>query len=162
MTSRRPLVATLVTLCGIAITAGAALPWVKARDTRPASGITHTSLVGLRHLSYTHSGTGTSFAVVVAVSGILVFVGGLMASRLLVGVFSVIALAAGVSWIWLNARHYDPTELGYNDLRLGAWLALAGGLIAAVAIWWLRQQDDLADTSPWQSSVAALVDDRDY
>ncbi|HEU0242059.1 MAG TPA: hypothetical protein VFR11_22790 [Micromonosporaceae bacterium] len=162
MTSRRPLVAALVTLCGLAITAGAALPWIKARGTRPASGITHTSFGGIRHFTYTHSGTGTSFAVVVAAAGILLFVGGLMASRLLAGTFSVIALAAGGCWIWLNARHYHQTYLPYKDLRLGAWLTIAGGLIALLATWWLRRRDDLADTSPWQSSVAALVDDFEY
>src|SRR5262245_61503318 len=91
MTTRRPLVVALVTLCGLAITAGAALPWIKARGSRPASGITHTSLVGLRHLTYTHSATSTSFAVAVAAAGILLVVSGLVASRVLAGVLSVIA-----------------------------------------------------------------------
>ena len=158
MTTRRPLVVALVTLCGLAITAGAALPWIKARGSRPASGITHTSLVGLRHLTYTHSATSTSFAVAVAAAGILLVVSGLVASRVLAGVLSVIALAAAGSWIWLNARHYNPTDLRYNDLRVGAWLTIVGGVIAVLAIWWLRRKDSLADSSPWQS-VAALYDD---
>ena len=158
MTTRRPLVAALVTLCGLAITAGAALPWVDARGTRPASGITHTSFIGLRHLAYAHSATSTSFAVAVAAAGILVVVGGLAASRLLTGLFSVIALAAGAVWIWLNARHYNPTDLRYNDLRVGAWLTIAGGLIAVLAIIPIRRKDPSADTAPW-GSFAALSND---
>jgi hypothetical protein len=158
MTTRRPLVAALVTLCGLAITAGAALPWLDARDTRPASGITHTSFTGLRHLAYAHSATATSFAVVVAVTGILVVVGGLAASRLLTGPFSLIALATGALWIWLNARHYNPTDLRYNDLRAGAWLTMAGSLIAVLAAIPIRRKDALADTPPW-GSFAALSND---
>jgi hypothetical protein len=156
MTSRRPLVAALVTLCGLAITAGAALPWIKARGSRPASGITHTSFFGLRHLAYNHSGTTTSFAIAVGAAGILLVVGGLLASRLFAGAFAVIALAVGVLWIWLNARHYDysPTDLRYNDLRVGAWLTIAGGVVAVLAFWWLRRKDELADTAPWQSFAA--------
>jgi hypothetical protein len=159
MTTRRPLVAALVTLCGVAITAGAALPWIRARGTRPASGITHTSFVGLRHLAYTHSATSTSFAVVVAAAGILLAVAGLFASRVVAGAFSFVALGAGALWIWLNARHYDPTDLRYNDLRTGAWLTIAGGLLALFAALWLRRKDALADTAPWQS-FAALSGDR--
>jgi hypothetical protein len=162
MTTRRPLVVALVTLCGLAITAGAALPWIKARGTRPASGITHTSLFALRHLTYTYSTTTKSYAIAVAAVGILLVVGGLIASRVVAGALSVIALAAAALWIWLNARHYNSSHLPYKDLRAGAWLTIAGGLVAVIAIWWLRRKDDLADTSPWQSSVAALADDREY
>jgi len=157
MTSRRSLVAGLITLCGGAIAAGAALPWVDADGTRPASGITHTAFGGLRHLTYAHSAVATSFAVVVATAGALVFVGGLAASRLLTGSFSVIALATAALWIYLNAHHYRPTDLRYNDLRLGAWLTIAGGLIAAVATIRLRRKDASSDVAPWES-LAALAD----
>jgi hypothetical protein len=161
MTTRRPLVAALVTLCGLAITAGAALPWVDARGTRPASGITHTSLIGLRHLAYAHSATSTSFAVAVAAAGIVVVVGGLAASRLLTGPFSVIALATGALWIWLNARHYNASDLRYNDLRIGAWLTIGGSLIAMLATFRIRRKDASADTAPWES-FAALNNDGRY
>jgi len=159
MTTRRPLVAALVTVCGLAITAGAALPWIDSRGTRPASGITHTSLFELRHLHYAHSATTTSLAIVVAAAGILVVVGGVAASRLLTGAFSVVALAAAALWIWLNARHYNPTGLRYNDLRAGAWLTIAGSLIAVLAIIPIRRKDESADVAPW-ASFAALTSDR--
>jgi len=161
MTTRRPLVAALVTLCGLAITAGAALPWVDARGTRPASGITHTSFIGVRHLAYAHSSTSTSFAVAVAAAGIVVVVGGLAASRLIAGPFSVIALATGALWIWLNARHYNVTDLRYNDLRIGAWLTMAGSLIAVLATYRIRRKDASADTAPWES-LAALNNEGRY
>jgi hypothetical protein len=151
MTNRRPLVAALITLCGGAIAAGAVLPWVNASGTRPASGIYHTSFGGLRHLTYAHSAAATSFAAVVATAGILVLVGGLAASRLVTGPFAVIALATGALWIWLNARHFHPTDLRYNDLRTGAWLTLAGGLIALLATFRLRRKDASANTAPWES-----------
>lgn len=160
MTIRRPLVATLVTFCGLAITAGAALPWVDARGARPASGITRTSFIGLRHLHYAHSATTTSFAVVVAVAGILVVVGGLAASRLLTGSFSVIALAAGALWIWLNVRHYKPVDLRYDDLRAGAWLTIAASIIAVLATIPIRRKDASADTAPWGYFAALSNDDR--
>ena len=159
MTTRRPLVAALVTLCGLAITAGAALPWIKARDTRPASGITHTSFVGLRHLAYTHSATSTSFAVVVAAAGIILAIAALFASRLFAGAFALVGLATGAVWIWLNMRHYKPTHLAYTDLRAGAWLTIGGAVIAVLATLWMRRRDELADTAPWQS-FAALGSER--
>ena len=159
MTSRRPLVVALVTLCGLAIAAGAALPWVTARGTRPASGITHTSLVGLRHLTYSHSGIPSSFAVAVAAAGVLVVVGALIGSRVFAGAFAAIGLAAAGLWIALNARHYNPTDLRYNDLRVGAWLTIAGGVVALIAVWWMRRPYADAMTG---SSVGALTEDQTW
>jgi hypothetical protein len=86
-----------------------------------------------------------------------VFVGGLAASRLLTGSFSVTALATAALWIYLNAHHYRPTELRYNDLRLGAWLTIVGGFVAAVATVRLRRKDASSDVAPWES-LAALAD----
>jgi hypothetical protein len=161
MTTRRPLVAALVTLCGLAITAGAFLPWVDARGTRPASGITHTSLLALRHFAYADSAVTASFAVAVAATGILVLTGGLAAWRWLTGVFAAMALAAAGLWTALNARHYDPTGLRYNDLRAGAWLTVAGGVVALAVTAVMRRRDASADTSPWDSDPWLAEDDPD-
>ena len=158
MTTRRPLVAALVTLSGVAITAGSLLPWVGARDDRPASGITQTSLLGLRHFAYEHSATPTSFAVLVAAAGILVVIAGLAAWRPLAVVFSVVALGAAALWVTLNAHHYSPTDLRYNDLRIGAWLTAAGGFIALLAAVPMRRRDASADTSPWDSAPGLAGD----
>jgi hypothetical protein len=160
MTTRRHLVAALVTLCGAAIIAGAVLPWVSARGTRPASGVVHTSILGLRHFDYAHSAVTSSFAVALAAVGILVLVGGLTAWRLLAGPLAAIALANGGAWIVLNAQHYDPVRPRFNDLRSGAWLALGGSLLALVLTFWMRRRDALADTSPWES-FEDLADRRD-
>jgi hypothetical protein len=127
-------------LCGIAIAAGAFLSWVNARRARPAAGITHTSITGLFHWSYQHSGSLTSLGVVVAAAGALVFIGGLVASRLLAGLFALIALAASGAWIGLDASHYHTTNLPYSDLRLGAWLALGGALIGLISSFFLRRR----------------------
>jgi len=75
---------------------------------------------------------------VVVVAGALVFVGGVFASRLLAGLFSLIALAAAGAWIGLNAAHYSPTSLTYTDLRLGAWLAIGGSVIGLLSSFFVR------------------------
>jgi len=130
-------------LCGIAIAAGAFLSWVNARGARPASGITHTSITGLFHWSYQHSRLLLSFAVVVAAIGVLVFLGGLVASRVLAGLFAFAALAAAGLWIGLDANHYHSSDLPYSDLRLGAWLVIGGGLIGLIGSFFLRHRREL-------------------
>lgn len=137
--SRRPVVAILVALCGVAIAIGAIQPWVKPRGRRPGSGIGHTAIAGVTHWNYQHTPSfDHSFAVVVAVAGGLVFVGGLLASELVASLFSFIALAASGAWIGLNATHYSPVSLPYTDLRNGAWLAIGGSLLGLVSSFFVR------------------------
>lgn len=141
-TRRRAAVAALVVLCGIAIAAGSVLTWVSARGRRPSSGIRHTAIAGVLHWTYQDSATFTrSWAMVVLVAGALVLVGGVFASRLLAGLFSLVALAASGVWIGLNATHYSPTDLPYSDLRIGAWLAIGGGLIGLLSSFFMRRHD---------------------
>lgn len=142
ISQRQPAAAAIAGLCGIAITAGALLPWVTARGRRPASGIMHTSLAGLFHWTYQNSSPfGPSFAIAVVACGLLVLAGAVAGSRLLTGFFSALALAAGGLWIGLNAAHYSPISLPYSDLRPGAWLTLAGGIFALAAAAVLRRPD---------------------
>jgi hypothetical protein len=139
MKRRRAGVAVTVGLCGIAIVAGAKVGWVGARGTRPASGITGTSITGLLTWSYHATASFvSSFALVVIVAGVLVFLGGLLASRLLAALFAFVALAAAGLWIGLNASHYNAVNLPASDLRAGAWLTVAGGLIALISSAFLR------------------------
>ena len=100
----------------------------------------HTAISGVLHWHYqTTSSFTNSVAMVVIVAGALVFVGGVFASRLLAGLFSLIALAAAGAWIGLNAAHYSPVSLTYTDLRLGAWLAIGGGLIGLLSSFFVRR-----------------------
>jgi hypothetical protein len=139
---RRAAVAVLVALCGIAIAAGSVLTWITSRGSRPSSGIRHTAISGVLHWSYQPTGLFThSFAMVVLVAGALVFVGGVLASRLLAGPFSLIALAASTAWLGLYATHYNPVNLPYSDLRLGAWLALVGSLVGLLSSFSLRYRE---------------------
>ncbi len=141
MNRRRPGVVFIAALCGIAIGVGALLPWVEARGPRPASGITHTSVAGLLHWwNETTSPLLRSFGAVVLVAGVLVFLGALAAGRVVVALFSLVALAAAGLWIGLNASHYDPTDLPYSDLRVGAWLTVVGGLVALLSAFWIRRR----------------------
>lgn len=135
---RRNSVALFSTLCGAAIIVGAFLGWVDARGTRPASGIRHTSIIGLFHWSYQSSSFLRSFGIVLIVAGALVVIGGLAASRFMAAFFSLIALAVAGLWVALNASHYNPTDLRYSDLRIGAWLALGGSLIGLISSFFLR------------------------
>ena len=138
-TRRRAAVAVLVALCGLAIAGGSALTWISARGRRPSSGIRHTAISAVLHWTYQPTGLFThSFAMVILVAGALVFVGGLFGSRLLAGLFSLVALAASGAWIGLNASHYSPVNLPYSDLRLGAWLAVGGGLIGLISSFFMR------------------------
>jgi len=139
-TGRRTAIAALVALCGIAISVGAIQTWVNARGHRPRLGIQHTAISGVLHWHYQPTGSFTnSMAMVVIVAGALVFVGGVFASRLLAGLFSLIALAAAGAWIGLNAAHYSPTSLTYSDLRLGAWLVIGGSLIGLLSSFFVRR-----------------------
>jgi hypothetical protein len=128
-------------LSGIAIAVGGVLPWVCARGRRPASGIAHTSVTGLFHWSYQATSPFLrSFAVVVVVAGVLVLIGGLTGSLILTALFSLAALAAAGLWIGLNATHYSPVDLPYSDLRVGAWLTMAGGLAGLISAFFLRRK----------------------
>jgi len=137
---RRAGISVLVVLCGIAIVVGAFLTWIDARGARPASGIRHTSITGLVHGNYqTTSSLLHSVAVVVAVAGVLVFIGGLVASRFIGVLFSLVSLAAAGLWIGLDASHYHTSDLPYSDLRVGAWLVIGGGLLGLIFSFLLRR-----------------------
>jgi hypothetical protein len=137
---RRAGVSVLVVLCGIAIAVGAFLTWINARGARPASGIRHTSITGLFHWTYqTTPSFLHSFAVVVVGAGALVFIGGLVASRFIGVLFSLVTIVAAGLWIYLDAHHYHTTDLPYSDLRLGGWLVIGGGLIGLIFSFLLRR-----------------------
>lgn len=140
-TRRRGTAVLLVALCGLAIAAGAFPTWVDARAPRPSSGVRHTAISGLLHWHYRYTSSFTlSFALIILACGALVFVGGVFASRVVAGLFSLIALAAAGAWIGLNATHYNHTSLLYSDLRLGAWLAIGGGLVGLVGSFYMRRR----------------------
>lgn len=79
-----------------------------------------------------------SFSFAVIVAGVLVFVGGLLASRLIAGLFSFLALAAAGLWIGLNASYYSQVNLPAADLREGAWLTISGSIVALITSSFLR------------------------
>lgn len=140
-TTRRALVSVLVVLCGAAIIAGARLGWVTASGTRPASGITDTSVAGLVDWTYrTCSTYFASFSFAILVAGALVVLAGLLASRFLAALFSFIALAGAGLWIGLNATHFSPISLTFSDFRIGAWLTIGGALVGFVSSFSLRKR----------------------
>lgn len=147
---RRAVASLLVVLSGLAIAAGAFLTWVDARGGRPASGIRHTSITGLFHWTYqTTPSLLHSVAAVVVVAGALVFIGGLVASRFVGVLFSLVSLAAAGLWIGLNANHYQHTaDLRYSDLRVGTWLVIAGGLIGLIFSFRLRRAEQQPNAWP--------------
>ena len=130
----RVAVGLFIALCGLAIAAGSEFTWISANHGHPQVGTKHTSLTGLLHWSY--QGTGSylhSFAFAVVVAGALVFLGGLTGSRLVAGLFALIALAAGGLWLGLYATKYSITSLPYTDLRIGAELTIGGAVLALLA-----------------------------
>jgi hypothetical protein len=142
MTRRgRTAVALLIILCGIAIIAGSRLGWLNHYGHVPAAGIKNTAFTGLLHLKYELCSTYfNSVSFVVLLCGALVIVGGVIASRLLAGLFSLIALLAGGLWLGLYISHYKGTSLPYQDVHLGAWLALGGAIVALISSPFLRRR----------------------
>lgn len=138
-TLRHAGAAVIVELCGVAIAVGALLTWIDARGSRPRSGISHTSIAGLLHWSYRTATFSHSFGLVVLIAGAGVLVGGLLGSRFLAGLFCLIALAAAGVWIGLNATHYSPASLRYNDLQIGAWLTIVGAVVGQIGATMLRR-----------------------
>jgi hypothetical protein len=137
----RTAIAVIIILSGFAIIAGARLSWIGKRGHRPASGITDTAVTGLLHWSYQACKTYyNSFSFVVLVCGVLVILGGLFASRLLAGVFALIALIAAGLWLGLNASHYSSVNLIYQDLRIGAWLTVGGAIVAIIFAGFVRRR----------------------
>ena len=140
-TKRRALACVLVALCGAAIIAGARLGWVTATGTRPASGIEDTSVAGLLDWTYRPRSTYfASFSFAILVAGALVVLGGLLASRFLATLFSLIALAGAGLWIGLNATHFNPIGLTTSDLRIGAWLTIAGAFVGLASAFYVRKR----------------------
>lgn len=136
---QRARVGAFISLCGIVIAVGAVLGWVRARRGRPASGINHAALSGLLHWSQTYTSSflrSIGFAVVIA--GVLVFLGGVLSSRIAAGLFSLVALAAGVLWVVLEATKYSSVDFPFSDLRIGAFLTIAASLLALISAAFLR------------------------
>jgi hypothetical protein len=134
-------VSILVALCGIAIAAGSRLSWVRGHGSRPSAGINHTAVTGLLHWAYEPCNTYfNSFGFVIIVCGALVFIGGVVASRGLAGLFSFITLVAAGLWIAVYANHYSKASLSYSDFRLGAVLVVAGGVVALISHRFLRRR----------------------
>ncbi len=130
----------LVALCGIAIAAGSRLSWVRAHGARPAAGINHTAVTGLLHWTYEPCNTYfNSFGFVIVVCGALVFIGGVVASRGLAGLFSFITLVAAGLWFALDHSHYSSVSLSYSDFRVGSLLVIAGGIVGLVSHRFLRR-----------------------
>jgi hypothetical protein len=141
-TRRRASVALIVMIGGVAIAVGALLPWVAARGARPASGIGHTSIAKMFRWSYETSSFVGSFGLVLLVAGVLVLVSGLLAARVAAAVFSFIALVVAGLWIALNANHFNPVDMPYSELRVGAWLAIGGGLVGLIGAFFLRRRPE--------------------
>ncbi len=135
------VVGLFIALCGLAIAGGAEFTWIKADHGHPMAGIKHTSLVGLLHWSYQSTGSFLrSFAFAVVIAGALVFLGGLVGSRLLAGVFALVALAAAGLWFGLYASKFHSTSVSYTDLRTGALLTAGGAVLALLATSVLRRR----------------------
>lgn len=137
----RVRVGMFISLCGIAIAVGAVLSWVRARGARPASGMNHAALSGLLHWSQAYTSSFLrSFGFAVVIAGVLVFVGGVFGSRVAAGLFSLVALAASILWVVLEATKYSSVGFPFSDLRIGALLTIAASLLALVSTAFLRRR----------------------
>jgi len=130
-----------ISLCGILIAVGAVLSWVRARGARPASGINHAALSGLLHWSQAYTSSFLrSFGFAVVIAGVLVLAGGVLGSRVATGLFSLVALAAAILWLVLEATKYSSVNFPFSDLRIGALLTIVASLLALVSTAFLRRR----------------------
>jgi uncharacterized iron-regulated membrane protein len=151
-TRTRLAVATITSLGGVMVMAGALLTWLSARGPRPAMGMTHTALS--RMLVYTYTATSsfwTSAAFAVLVLGFLVVIGGLAGLRTLTVIAALLTLAASGMWIGVVVHHYNtpslpnvhyanPLNLPWSDLRAGAWLTITSAALGLISAFWLRRR----------------------
>lgn len=151
-TGTRLTAATITSLGGVLVMAGALLTWLSARGPRPATGMTHTSLS--RMLDFTYTATGsfwTSAAFAVVVLGFLVVIGGLAGLRTLTVIAALLTLAASGMWIGVVVHHFNtptlpnvhyanPLNLPWSDLRAGAWLTISAAALGLISAFWLRRR----------------------
>jgi hypothetical protein len=148
----RLAVATITSLGGAAVMAGALLTWLSARGPRPAMGMIHTSLSRMLDYSYTATSSfWTSAAFAVVVLGFLVVIGGLTRLRTLAVIAALLTLAASGMWIGVVVHHYNtpslpnvhyanPLNLPWSDLRAGAWLTISAAAAGLISAFWLRRR----------------------
>jgi hypothetical protein len=139
----RPSAAALAALGGGGIIAGSFLTWVKRRGTHPSTGVNHTSVSEAVRWSYQHTGSfWTSVGVALLILGVLVIVAALTGSRTLAVLSSLLALGVTGTWLGLVATQlWQLKSLPWSGLREGAWLSLAGGILALLSAFFLRKQD---------------------
>jgi hypothetical protein len=150
----RPTAAALTALGGAGIIVGAFLTWVKRRGTHPSTGVNHTSVSEAVQWSYKHTGSlWTSVGLVLLILGILVIVAALTGSRTLAVLSSLLALGVTGSWLGLiAARLWQLKSLPWSGLSDGAWLSLAGGILALLSAFFLRQRNHSAVVRPGQEA----------
>lgn len=137
----RARVGVFISLCGIVIAVGGMLGWVRARGARPASGIDHAALSGLVHWSQAYTSSFLrSFGFAVVIAGVLVFIGGVFGSRVAAGLFSLVAFAAAIFWVVLEAAKYGSVAFPFSDLRIGALLTIAASLLALISTTFLLRR----------------------
>jgi LPXTG-motif cell wall-anchored protein len=83
--------------------------------------------------------------------GVLMAIGALAGLRTLTVLAALLALAAAGMWIGLIEHHYNtpnqpnahylnPANLPWSDLRAGAWLTIAGAVLALLSAFLLRRR----------------------
>ena len=66
--------------------------------------------------------------------------GGVLGSRVATGLFSLVALAAAILWLVLEATKYSSVDFPFSDLRIGALLTIVASLLALVSTAFLRRR----------------------
>ena len=116
---------------GLIAVLGSVLPWVRARDSRPDLDLTSTAASSLGDFTYTATDAfPNSAAMVVLVAGLVTAVGAILRSWLVTVAGAIVGLAVGGLWLGLVAAAFDPVDLPWSDLRMGALLSLSGVILA--------------------------------
>ena len=137
---QRVLPRVLVSLCGLAIGAvGGAMPWANryGRDYHTGrysgfSGFVRWS-VDSSHLYWSAMG------LTMAVLGLLVLLGGLIAISVLAAIPSLLAAGLGAAWLLLVGGS-GLSSLAKSDLRTAGWVAVVAGILAFLGALLMRDR----------------------
>jgi hypothetical protein len=124
---------------GICISVGAFAPWLSGiGDDQTSNDVLaprYTPISNLFHgIGATTDSPIRSVALLLLVFGIVLVIGGVMASRLIMAIGMVMSGVIAALWVSLEFNHIGAVSFDVHDIRSGLWLTGIGLLLAVVAL----------------------------
>ncbi len=124
---------------GICICIGAFAPWMSGiGDDQTANDVLaprYTPVSDLFHgIGAPTDSPARSVAVLLLGFGIVLVIGGVMASRLIMAIGMVMTGVIAALWVSLEINHIGAVSIGIHDIRSGLWLTGIGLLLAVLSL----------------------------